>query len=87
MLVLREKNKRYLDMDLYNQCHEKSYFKHSPESRILYEALNPSNELQLSALQKNLSWKKNYMWQVGKNFEIRGEKVIARIIIFLSFGV
>ena len=49
MLVLREKNKPYLDMDLYNQCHEKSYFKHSPESRVLYEALNPSNELQLSA--------------------------------------
>ena len=36
-------------MDLYNLFHEKSQFKHSPESRILYEALNPSKEVQLSA--------------------------------------
>ena len=36
-------------MDIYNSFHEKSQFKRSPESRILYEALNPSKELQLSA--------------------------------------
>ena len=46
---LERKNKPYLDMDIYNLCHERSYFKHSPESCILYEVLNLSNELQLSA--------------------------------------
>ena len=46
---LERKNKPSVDIDLYNSSHERNYIKRSPESRILYEALNPSNKLQLSA--------------------------------------
>ena len=41
-------------------------------------------------LQKDLSWlinPKKFHVASWENFEIKGEKVIARIIIFLSFGV
>ena len=45
MLVLREKTNHIL------LCHERSQFKHSPESHILYEALNPPTSCSFQLTQ------------------------------------
>ena len=45
MLVLREKTNHIL------LCHERSQFKHSPESHILYEALNPPTSCSFQLIQ------------------------------------
>ena len=45
MLVLTEKTNQIL------LCHERSQFKHSPESHILYEALNPATSCSFQLTQ------------------------------------